>query len=44
MIVFLNEISALHLAIEKGNIQVVKLLLEQKNIDVNSKYIFYIFF
>ena len=32
--------TALHIAVEKGNTEIVQLLLAQKNIDVNSKLIF----
>lgn len=39
---FINTISetALHYAIEKQNIEIVKLLLQNHNIDVNIKNIF----
>ena len=48
---FLNEIlsnflnrTALHIAVEKGNLEVVQLLLERKEIDVNIKEIFLLIF
>ena len=38
IILFFN-ITPLYAAIEKGNIQIVKLLLEHPKIDVNTKYL-----
>lgn len=34
--------TALYLAIEKGNIEIIKLLLNCENIDVNIPYVFFI--
>ena len=48
-IIYFNEISknfntvyitiktVLHLAVEKGNIEIIKMLLSQSNIDINAK-------
>lgn len=36
---FYKVFNPLHVAIEKGNSEIVKLILEKKFIDANSKYI-----
>ena len=33
---YLNEKTALHIAVEKGNIELIKILLSHQCIDVNS--------
>ena len=34
-IFFFNEKAALHIAVEKGNIELIKILLSNPNIDIN---------
>lgn len=36
--------TALYLAIEKGNIEIIKLLLNCENIDVNIPYVFFYYY
>lgn len=35
--IIFNEATPLHLAVEKGNIEIIKILLGQKDIDTNIK-------
>ena len=36
-----NEKTSLHIAVEKGNSEIVKLLLACKGININAKYVLY---